>query len=151
MHNTCFYGLSLHNVMVYPGLFIGSSQITKWNLPKETIVKRARVSRELSAVRLPQHASRIVVYCGSNDILHGIDPTENLLRFVERLCNTYPRSEIVVLAILLSPFAKPYHEVICRVNARNRRGLPSSVYYVNMNRTLIHPKYYQDDALHLYQ
>ena len=130
-------------------LFIGSSQIARWPLPKTAVLKHAKFPRELFALRLPKHASRIVVYCGSNDILHGLDPVENILPFVEVLCQRYPDAEITLLAILLSPRATKFAAEIRRANDRIRRGLPSDVNYVNMNRTLVHPKYYCEDGLHL--
>ena len=130
-------------------LFIGSSQIARWPLPKTAIVKHAKFAHELFALRLPKHASRIVVYCGSRDVLHGLDPVDNVLKFVESLVNKYVNAEIIVLGILLAPRATKFAAEIRRANDRIRRGLPSDVNYVNMNRTLVHPKYYREDGLHL--
>jgi lysophospholipase L1-like esterase len=132
-------------------LFIGSSQIAFWPLPKTTVVKRVHFSRELFDKRLPIHKNvgRIVIYCGSNDILRGIDPIENILRFVDLLVETYPASEIIVLGILKSPRAFKFHDVITRANHRLKRGLPEKVRFLNLNRSLVHPKYYREDGLHL--
>ena len=133
-------------------LFIGSSQIAFWPLPKNAIVKRVHFSSELFGqlpINTNKRIGRIVIYCGSNDILRGIDPIENILRFVDLLVETYPASEIIVLAILKSPRAFKFHDVITRTNRRLKRGLPGKVPFLNLNRTLIYPKYYQEDGLHL--
>lgn len=138
--------------LVYMDLFIGSSQIAFWPLPKNAIVKRVHFSSELFGqlpINTNKRIGRIVIYCGSNDILRGIDPIENILRFVDLLVETYPASEIIVLAILKSPRAFKFHDVITRANRRLKRGLPGKVPFLNLNRTLIYPKYYQEDGLHL--
>jgi len=133
-------------------LFIGSSQIEQWPLPK-TVSKCAKtgiLTRDLFRLPLKKHAfSRIVLYCGSNDILAGLDPVDNIVQFVHRLHRAYPRSDITVLAILKTPFAKKFHEVITSVNARLKRGLGPYIHFVNRNRVLMHPKYYREDGLHL--
>lgn len=136
-------------------LFIGSSQILYWPTTKSgiKIATSGLLSHELLTPRvlakLPKHANQIVVYSGSNDLFQGIDPVVPLLQFVETLRYMYPSSKIVVLAILLSPRAKKLHTIIQHANARIKRGLPSQVKYVNVNRTLLHPKYYREDGLHL--
>lgn len=133
-------------------LFIGSSQIEQWPLPK-TVAKCTKtgiLTRDLFGLPLKKHAfSRIVLYCGSNDILAGLDPVDNIVKFVDRLRQAYPRSEITVLGILKSPFAKKFHDVITSVNTRLKRGLGPDIHFVNRNRVLMHPKYYREDGLHL--
>lgn len=136
--------------MIYPKLFIGSSQIMKWPLPKGTIVKRARFSHELFEIqRFPKQVSHIVIYCGSRDIMKGIDPVENILLFIQMLLKKYPTAKITFIAILKSPYALYFHKIITKTNTRLKYSLPHQINYINTNRTLIYPKYYNDDGLHL--
>ena len=137
---------------MYSNLFIGSSQIMKWSLPKGNIVKRARYSHELFEYQIiPKHISYIVIYCGSRDIMNNVDPVENILNYINILLEKYPTLKITYLAILKSPYSLHFHDKITETNARLKYGLQNKVNYINANRKLVYSKYYLDDRLHLNQ
>jgi lysophospholipase L1-like esterase len=99
-------------------LFIGSSSIKKWksleqDFPKDTVLNRgfggswtADVLHYMDRIVLPYKPSRIVVYCGENDIAHGEAmevPLENWKIFVERIRKILPKTRFYYIPMKPNP------------------------------------------------
>ena len=99
-------------------LFIGSSSIKKWktleqDFPKNTVLNRgfggswtADVLHYMDRIVLPYKPSRIVVYCGENDIAHGEAmgvPLENWKIFVERVRKVLPETRLYYIPMKPNP------------------------------------------------
>jgi lysophospholipase L1-like esterase len=99
-------------------LFIGSSSIKKWkslkqDFPKDTVLNRgfggswtADLLHYMDRIVLPYKPSRIVVYCGENDIAHGEAmevPLENWKFFVERVRKVLPKTRLYYIPMKPNP------------------------------------------------
>ncbi|MBT3467700.1 MAG: hypothetical protein HOI65_10625 [Opitutae bacterium] len=99
-------------------LFIGSSSIKKWkslnqDFPKTTILNRgfggswtADLLHYMDRIVLPYKPSRIVIYCGENDIAHGEAigvPLANCKIFVERVRKVLPGTRLYYIPMKPNP------------------------------------------------
>jgi lysophospholipase L1-like esterase len=114
-------------------LLLGSSIVSKWPSPRGLSVVNKGISG-LLAQDLQEYATRalayrgtpttVLIYCGGNDVRAGTDPKEaadRIAQFVAAATKKWPASDIVLLAVLLSPSIRANPAYLRAAQSINRR------------------------------
>lgn len=147
----------------YDVVLMGSSIIKQWKLTQIfglNTIKNNGISglltKNLFKINLNfSNPKFIILYCGGNDLRKNISHStviQNINKFVECLMTQYPNTKIILVSILMSPsmvnIKKEMNIVNKWYNTLSKKH-PTNIIYINVNRIMNIPDYYDSDGIHL--
>ena len=150
-------------------LLIGSSIFEQWNNIKDLVpgysVKNCAIGgtttsywlEHLADVLTAESTDVVLLYCGSNDVNHGVSE-ENIIANVSQCCKIVhdlsPTTVFAYFSVIKAPQKSGKWELIERLNSAIRIGLPTGDLYVETNDVFFDDKlpmnhFFAKDGLHL--
>ena len=150
-------------------LLIGSSIFEQWNNIKDLVpgysVKNCAIGgtttsywlEHLADVLTAESTDVVLLYCGSNDVNHGV-PEENIIANVSQFCKIVhdlsPATLFAYFSVIKAPQKSGKWELIDRLNSAIRIGLPIGDLYVETNDVFFSSqlpvgRFFVEDGLHL--
>jgi lysophospholipase L1-like esterase/transcriptional regulator with XRE-family HTH domain len=130
-------------------LFAGSSSFTLWKSLEETFANQEAVNRgfggskfihniaAIDKIHLPYHPSRVVIFCGTNDIASGKEVDSVFADFkyyIARFWNKNPLAEIYYVSISHAPSREKFRTKSDQLNTKIEKlayGL-QGLYYIDI-------------------
>ena len=150
-------------------LLIGSSIFEQWSNIRDLVpgysVKNCAIGgtttsywlEHLADVLTAELTDVVLLYCGSNDVNHGV-LEENIIANVSQCCKIVhslsPTTVFAYFSVIKAPQKSGKWELIERLNSAIRIGLPAGDLYVETNDVFFGDKipmnhFFAEDSLHL--